>query len=311
MKGAAEVLFRAHIEDLRVRGLAEASMGAARYVVPRLLSHLREQGVHDLRTVKEEHVIAFARELATQPTKRGGAIALSTQRTYLGAVRRFFCFLVREEVLLEEPSRGLVLPRTERLPRIIPSEAQVARLMAAPPADTALGLRDRAILELLYGTGLRLSECSRLDLMDVDLAVMTLLVRNGKGKKDRLLPIPARAGEALDAYLRRARSPLSRDPSERALFLSRDATRLTRTAIQLAVKWHGIGAGLPQLSPHALRHACGTHLVRGGADLRHVQELLGHERIQTTAIYTSLDLSDLRTALEKCHPRERGLRKPA
>jgi integrase/recombinase XerD len=311
MKGAAEVLFRAHIEDLRVRGLAEASMGAARYVVPRLLSHLMEQGVHDLRTVKEEHVIAFARELATRPTKRGGAIALSTQRTYLGAVRRFFCFLVREEVLLEEPSRGLVLPRTERLPRLIPSESQVARLMAAPPADTALGLRDRAILELLYGTGLRLSECSRLDLMDVDLAAMTLLVRNGKGKKDRLLPIPARAGEALDAYLRRARSLLSRDPRERALFLSRDATRLTRTAIQLAVKWHGIGAGLPALSPHALRHACGTHLVRGGADLRHVQELLGHERIQTTAIYTSLDLSDLRTALEKCHPRERGLRKPA
>ena len=310
MKPTPETLFRAHIEDLRVRGLAQASTSAALSAVPRLLGHLREQGV-DLHAVKEEHVIAFARELATRPAKRGGTLALSSQQTYLGAVRRFFCFLVREEVLLEEPSRGLVLPRTERLPRIIPSEAQAARLMAEPDAGTALGMRDRAILELLYGTGIRLAECSRLDLADVDLAAMTLLVRNGKGKKDRLLPIPARAGEALVAYLQRGRSLLARDPCEPALFLSRDATRLTRTSIQLAVKWHGIGSGLPHVSPHALRHACGTHLIRGGADLRHVQELLGHERIQTTAVYTSLDLSDLRTALEKCHPRERGLRKPA
>ncbi len=311
MKRTSDALLRAHVEALRVRGLAEASTKAALAVVPWLLSHLREQGVHDLQAVKEEHVIAFARELATRPAKRGGTLALGSQRTYLGAVRRFFVFLVRQDVILEDPTRGLVLPRTERLPRRILTETQAARLMEAPRVDTALGLRDRAILELLYGTGIRLSECSRLDLADADLGAMTLLVRNGKGKKDRLLPIPARAGETLDTYIRRGRGLLARDPRERALFLSRDATRLKPTSIQLAVKWHGVAAGLPNASPHALRHACATHLLRGGADLRHVQQLLGHKRIETTTVYTALDLSDLRKALQKCHPRERRLRKPA
>lgn len=310
MKRTAEALLRAHVEDLRVRGCSESLVRAALAVVPRLLSRLREQGIEDPHAVKEEHLIGFARELATRPAKRGGALALASQRSYLNAVRGFFGFLVRKGVLLSDPSRSLVLPRTERLPRTILNEDQAGRLMSTPPPDSALGVRDRAILETLYGTGIRLSECTRLDLADLDLAARTLLVRNGKGSKDRLLPIPARAGAALDAYVRGGRGAFLHDPRETALFLSRDGARLTRTSIQLAVKWHAVVAGIAfRVSPHALRHACATHLLRNGADLRHVQEMLGHKRIETTALYTAVALADLRRAIEKAHPRERDFRK--
>ena len=173
--------------------------------------------------------------------------------------------------------------------------------MAAPFPGSSIGKRDRAILELLYGAGIRLGEAVRADVSDLDLRQGLLLVRNGKGKKDRVVPVGGRAALALGTYLADVRPELVKR-LESALFLSRDGARLSKIGLQAMVKRHGQAIGL-HVSPHTLRHTCATHLLRGGADIRHVQELLGHRSLQTTALYTRVAIEDLRQVLARAHPR--------
>jgi site-specific recombinase XerD len=201
----------------------------------------------------------------------------------------------------QNPARALSLPKSTSLPRGILSIPQARRLMAAPFPGSVIGQRDRAILELLYGTGLRLGEVARTDVTDLDLPSGLLLVRNGKGRKDRLVPICGAAAAALDSYLRNSRPELvARIDS--ALFLSRDGARLGAAVLRARIQYYGRRLGV-RLTPHALRHSCATHLLRGGADLRHVQALLGHRRLTTTALYTRVAISDLRAVVARCHPR--------
>jgi site-specific recombinase XerD len=184
------------------------------------------------------------------------------------------------------------------------SAAQVRRVLEAPSEASALGLRDRALLELLYGTGLRLMECVRIDLADLDLAQGTLLVRSGKGRKDRYVPVPARAREALARYLREARLALTERCDDGALFVARFGRRLGAMSVRALVRRYGRKVGV-KVSTHVLRHSCATHLVAGGADVRHVQKLLGHKRLATTALYTKVDTSALLDMLRRRHPREK------
>jgi site-specific recombinase XerD len=296
-----------YLDELRARHASPASLRQARTVLPRLFSHLSENGVREPRAVSEGDLVSFGRRLQRSPGRRGTALALWSQRAYLGVVRGFFATLHARGLLLINPAAALSLPTPRTLPRLILTEAQAERLMATPPATDAYGQRDRAILETLYGAGLRQAECLRLDVGDVDLFEATLLVRDGKGRKDRRVPLPCRAAEALDVYLRVSRFALIDEARESALFLSKYGRRLSSTQLRNLVKRHGRAAGIPQpLSPHVLRHTCATHLLRGGADIRHVQTLLGHERIETTALYTRVLTDDLRQVLLRCHPRERA-----
>jgi integrase/recombinase XerD len=276
-------------------------------VLSLLASYLEALGVRTVRGVRETHLVSFARALTRHESPRSRApFSVSTQRHYLSTVRAFFSFLEERGVLLHSPAAELALPNVERLPRGVLSEAQARRLMAAPSPWTALGLRDRAMLEVFYGAGLRLSECLNLTLSDVDLAQRLLLVRSGKGRKDRVVPIPGRAALALDRYLREARSLLVRDPRVDVLFLSSRGRRLAQSTVSTAIHGYGREAGIPwKVSPHLLRHTCATHLIQGGADVRHVQQLLGHADIETTAIYTRVAVKDLKEAVAKAHPRER------
>jgi integrase/recombinase XerD len=181
--------------------------------------------------------------------------------------------------------------------------------MAHPDPHTSRGKRSRAILELLYGTGIRVGECERLDLSDVNLGQGVLFIRDGKGKRDRVVPLLGRAADALDTYLRDARPALMKDPRERALFLTRHGTRLRKKVIQYLVRMNARKAEIPKpLSPHQLRHACATHLLKGGADVRHVQKLLGHASLDSTAIYTHVAPVELAKAIEAAHPREKNWR---
>jgi len=209
-------------------------------------------------------------------------------------------------VILRDPTLDVALPSWKRLPRAVLNEAQARRLVAAPSSWTPLGKRDRAILETLYGCALRVSESERPDLTDLDLTKGEILVRDGKGRKDRLLPVVGRAVVPLEVYLAEARPELVRDPRERALFLSWPGRRLGVQVIQNLVRSHARAAGLEvRVSPHTLRHGCATHLLQGGADICHVQKLLGHASVETTAIYTKVTPTDLARVVEKTHPRER------
>jgi integrase/recombinase XerD len=224
-------------------------------------------------------------------------------------VKSFFASLARRGLLLRSPAADLVIPSASPLPRVALSEAQATRLMEAPPQETSTGKRDHAILETLYGMGLRRGECARLDVADVDLAAGTLLVRDGKGRKDRFLPVPGRAAAALGVYLKDVRPRLVRNPHEPALFLTAWwGKRLSDVSLSFLLRRHAAAAGIVRVHPHALRHACTTHLLKGGADVRHVQVILGHKKLETTALYTRVVVEDLREVLEHAHPRERGKR---
>jgi integrase/recombinase XerD len=297
---------RAYLKALGARRASSSTLYQARFVLPRFLAHLKRQGVRDLRSINEDHLLAYARSLREVPGRRGSLIAPASVRCFLSVVRRFFAWLAEDGRILTNPARELPLPKVRRLPRAIPNEAEACRLIETLPT-TRTGARDRTILELLYGTGIRVGDCARLDVMDLQLSERSLLVRDGKGGKDRLVPVPARAAVALGAYLREVRPALA-SPGESALFVSAvTPRRLSREAVETLVRRRGQAIGL-RVSPHLLRHACATHLLRGGADIRHIQELLGHRRLDTTALYTRIEIRDLRQALLRAHPRERAWR---
>jgi integrase/recombinase XerD len=284
-----------------------SSLRLAAYALPRLLEHLGSLGLDDLRAVGEAHLVAYAHRLQTHPGRRGTPMTPAARRSFLSCIRGFFAFLEARRLILMNPARDLPLPKVDKLPGAVPSEAQVNRLIDAAAERTSLGARDSAIVEVLYGTGLRLSECCRLDLSDVDFSDSVVLVRDGKGKKDRIVPLPGRAAAALSAYLREVHPWLAKDPKETALFLSlRQGRRLGIYGIEaILVRCRRLSKIPVRVSPHILRHACATHLIKHGADVRHVQALLGHKRLDTTALYTRVAIKDLHDVIARAHPRER------
>jgi integrase/recombinase XerD len=221
-------------------------------------------------------------------------------------LRTFFLYLAERGLVILDPTRLLRTPRrARRLPRHVLTPAEMDRLLALPDVRTALGLRDRALLEVLYGTGLRFSELADLAVGDVDLDERTLWVRHGKGKKDRVLPLGRWAAHWLSRHLERSAKDRGRSAGDRVFFTWRgnrlDNTELNR---QLREDAHRAGIDKP-LTLHLMRHTFATVLIKGGADVRYVQRLLGHADLSTTAVYTHLDLGDLRRVQERCHPRER------
>lgn len=291
-----------YVDHLRSHRYSSSAIEKAQLELGRLCHHLRAERITDARAVIEAHLAAYARTLAEHTTRAGQPLAPASRAAALSVVRRFFAWLEARAIVLQNPARILRLPRSTSLPRGILTKAQAGRLMTAPFPGSAIGLRDRAILELLYGTGLRLGEAVRTDVTDLDLRAGLLLVRNGKGRKDRIVPIGGAAATALDVYLTDGRPALVA-PISAALFLSRHRRRLAAVSLRVRLQHYGRRLGL-RLTPHALRHTCATHLLRGGADLRHVQALLGHRRLTTTALYTRVAITDLRLVIQHCHPRE-------
>lgn len=220
----------------------------------------------------------------------------------LSAVRAFCRFLRRERVLDENVALLIKAPKAKKtLPSFLTPEQATALVEAPARGDaSALKLRDAAILEVLYGCGLRVSECVGLDLGDVEAG--ELRVRRGKGGKDRVVPLGDKARQAIDAWLP-ARAALR--PVGTALFVNARGGRVTDRSVRRFVDRHAIGGGVPDTHPHALRHSYATHLLGSGADLRSIQELLGHASIQTTARYAHVDLQYLMREYEK-HPRHKG-----
>jgi site-specific recombinase XerD len=206
-----------------------------------------------------------------------------TRRT--STIHAFYRYLVRQEALDNDPLYGVALPkRPKRLPKVL-APPTISALLDAPDAATPQGLRDRAILELLYGGGLRISELVGLNMGEVDLDEGVAIV-HGKGSKERLAVFGIPAIDALELYLDRGR-PLLQESGERALFLNRSGGRLTARSVQMLIKRYALKAGLAEdVWPHLLRHSFATHLLDGGADLRIVQDLLGHSSANTTQIYT-------------------------
>jgi integrase/recombinase XerC len=228
----------------------------------------------------------------------------------VAALRTFFRYLCREGILEANPARMVASPRVERkLPNHLTIQDMI-RFIETPELDTVLGKRDRAILEILYASGLRVSELAGLNLSDIDFENQTLRVK-GKGRKERIVPFGDHARAAIETYLN-VRGELLIDASRErpdkfdplALFINYQGTRITtRSVARMIDKYVKICAGIHRLSPHALRHSFATHLLDAGADLRTIQELLGHARLSSTQVYTQVSMEKLIEVYDKAHPK--------
>ena len=219
------------------------------------------------------------------------------------AVRGLYRFAIREGRLEVDPMENLKAPRAfKALPRFL-SPAQVEALLAAPDVNTPLGIRDRAILEVFYATGLRVSELTALRATDVDMR-MGLVTAFGKGRKERLVPLGEEAQRWVRRYLEEVRTRLARRREDPVLFLSNRGRKISRMGLWGLVRRHAVAAGVQSiLTPHVLRHSFATHLLERGADLRALQAMLGHADISTTQIYTHVTRERLRKVYDQFHPR--------
>ncbi len=302
-RGALAEAVDEYLDYLAVERNASANTVAAyRRDLAAYLAFLADEGVDAPDAVERRHVEAFVADRWA----RGFADA-SVARA-LSAVKGFHAFMAREGISRAHPTAAVRLPRTsEHLPDYLTVD-QARRLLEQPFPDTPAGARDRAMLEMLYGCGLRVSELTGLDVGSLHLDDEFLRVV-GKGSKERLVPIMGTSLEALRAYLDGPRAALaaharSLDPSP-AVFLNKNGRRISRQAVHAVCERCGRAAGIEGLHPHTLRHSFATHLLAGGADLRVLQELLGHADIATTQIYTHIDRSRLREVYLSAHPRAR------
>lgn len=300
---------RGWVDHLRVeRGVARNTLLSYGRDLRRYGKFLAARGVEDLTSVTEVDVRAFLAHLRDGSADQQPLSAASAARA-LVAVRGLHKFLYAEGDLPSDPAADVTPPRpAQRLPKAI-SVSEAERLLAAAAiGDGHVALRDRALLEVLYGTGARISEAVGLDIDDVDLRAGTVRLR-GKGNKQRFIPLGSYARGALSAYLVRGRPALANkglQAGATAVFLNQRGGRLSRqsawTLIQTAAERAGLGQSV---SPHTLRHSFATHLLEGGADVRVVQELLGHASVSTTQIYTLVTVQRLREVYAQAHPRAR------
>jgi integrase/recombinase XerD len=278
-------------------GLAKTTLDSYRSDLARFAAWLAEQRRGSLLGAEEATLTGFIARLAAE--KRA-----TSQSRYLSSLRRFYRWQLARGRILADPTLNLANPvRPSRLPKVM-SEAQVEALLAAPDVDTALGLRDRAMLETLYATGLRVSELVNLKLHEVGFNEGVVRVL-GKGSKERLVPLGELAIDWIQRYLGDARPDLLKGRQSDALFVTARAEAMTRQMFWTLVKRHALTAGIApvKLSPHVLRHAFATHLLNHGADLRVVQLLLGHADISTTQIYTHVARERLKALHASHHPR--------
>jgi integrase/recombinase XerD len=292
------------------RGLALNSLAAYRRDLRRYAGFLRERGETDPAQIREDVVHAYVRHLESLTDDDGHrTLAASSVARAVVSVRSFHRFCAREGFVEHDPSQEVGAPPVPAgIPKAL-DEEEVGRLLGAITGDEPLAQRDRALLELLYGTGIRISEAVGLDLVDLDLEDGTLRVL-GKGQKERVVPVGRGARVAVEAYLRDGRLALRSARARRtvrdgdAVVLNSRGGRLSRQSCWAIVRRAGARVGLDaHLSPHVLRHSCATHMLDHGADLRVVQELLGHASISTTQVYTKVSPERLRAAYDSAHPR--------
>jgi integrase/recombinase XerC len=291
------------------------------------LAHERRSSAHTLRAYRHdlEAFAAFVEERMGRaprpadldiPMVRGYLASLfgrneaSSISRRLSSVRSFGAFLVHRGVRKDNPAELVAMPkRAKTLPRFLAVD-DAFNLMQAPDGKTPAGARDRAMLEILYGGGLRVSELCHLDLQDLEPGESTVRVRRGKGDKDRIVPLGGPAMKAVETYLMdrpRLRHPRTGLQDGHALFLNRRGGRITARSVARTVDQSCLKAGTrARVSPHALRHSCATHMLDGGADLRTIQEILGHASLQTTQRYTHVSIDHLMKVYDASHPRARG-----
>lgn len=295
-----EVFITAFLEYLKLeKGLADNTQAAYQRDLEKFLAYMKKQRPDLLhwKDVNKRDIIGF---LAWQ---MDAGAAYSTVARSLSCIKSFYKFMIMEDHIAVNPTSDLETPKINRkLPKVLSIE-EVDKLIEQCNVMTLLGLRDRAMLELMYGTGLRVSELLALQIDDMNFTAGFLRCL-GKGRKERIVPVNRSSIEWVQRYMIRSRRELVRDQRERTLFLNAHGRPLTRQGFFKILAGYAEKSGIEkEITPHTLRHSFATHLLENGADLRAVQELLGHADISTTQIYTHITRSHLREVYQQCHPR--------
>jgi integrase/recombinase XerD len=293
-----EQLIDAFLDHLTVeRGLAANTRLAYRTDLAQFTSFLQQRGVRHLNTAERHHITDYLLH------RRKTGLSPRSLARHLAAIRMFCRFLSREKLLATDVTQTIDSPKLWRtLPHLLDYE-EVGRLLAAPNTRTKLGLRDKALLEFMYATGLRVSEAANIKLSDINFEA-GFLRSVGKGQKERIVPVGKPAIECVQRYLREARSSFAKAASLGEVFLSTRGQALSRKTIWVLIKKYSRIAGITKtITPHTLRHSFATHLLDNGADLRVIQEMLGHADISTTQIYTHVDQRRVKETHYRFHPR--------
>lgn len=290
-------------EWAEARAYSAATVETRDRSIARFIVWADERGITRPADITRAVLERYQRHLFIARKADGAPLSLKTQESLLNPLRAWFKWLARENHILYNPASELILPRTPRqLPKVLLSVQDVETVLNQPDIGTAWGLRDRTILETLYSTGIRRMELTRLTLYDVDLAAGTVMVRQGKGAKDRLIPVGARACAWIARYVEEVRPQLATRSDELALFLTDYGEPFEKNRLGDLVKRYMRHAGIPQGSCHAFRHACATHMLENGADIRFIQAMLGHSELSTTQIYTQVSIGKLKEIHAATHP---------
>lgn len=271
-----------------------------------------ERSVTDIGAVTKSMLDRYQRHLFYRKkadNKKVGddkPLSFKTQRAHMVSLQVFFKWLCKKGLLTSDPCSGIDLPQIgNTLPRAILSQSELAAIFSQPDVGKVFGKRDRAILETLYSTGLRRAELINLAVYDIDKTNGTVFVRQGKGKKDRVVPIGNTAQRWVEKYQREARSLLETSSTERALFLGHRGEPLTKGALGNLVKKHMVTAGIDKVGAcHLFRHTMASDMLRNGADIRYIQVILGHSKLETTQVYTHVTIEKLKEIHSATHPAE-------
>ena len=307
MSAFDDLLF-AFREHLRVKSYSPASIATYTDYLRGFFAYLAEIAVGDIKRVTRDHLQAYRLQLAAHRVRGDRGYSVSTLCLKVRAVRRLFEYLEATNQILVNPAETFKEPKKETpLPRAVLTTAEVRRILDAPNLSLVIGVRDRAMLEVFYSSGVRLEELLRLTIFDCDLQGGLLRVNKGKGAKDRVIPLGRHAVKFLKKYLAKVRPRYTRgNRTERCLFVGRLGAPLSQQAVQKTVRSYARAAGIrKKVTPHTFRHTFATELVRNGADITAVQRMLGHSDLSMTQLYTRVAGVEVKKTHRLSHPRER------
>lgn len=304
-----EILIERYRQQLEILNFSPRTVTGRLVHLRRFAAFLGQQNITEITTITSGTVADHQRDLFYLPTSRGTARSVSYQNQSMHALRSFFRFLKTEGYVAQDVAESLPLARTPHtLPRTILTPEEARKVIETPDTGCLLGYRDRTILETFYATGIRKSELMNLTANDVNLEEGVLRINGGKFNKDRVVPLTRLASSFLETYLKAIRPALLQGRVSDRVFISQRAGPLSKNALGELVEKYARMAGLSKhVTCHIWRHSCATHLVQNKANLRHVQELLGHRDLSTTERYLHLTIADLKEAHRQFHPREKGV----
>ena len=292
-----------YLEWLKIQNYSDVTINTERRCLVRFAVWCEERGVANPRDVTTPILNRYKRHLFHYRMHNGRPLKFRTQQGYLVYIRTFFRWLAKNNYILFDPGAALELPRTEKsLPKVM-TELEMEKVLAQVDAGDVSGIRDRAILEAFYSTGMRRSELINLGLSDLDVGGGTMFIRKGKGAKDRMVPIGERAVTWVVKYLDESRPKLVMEPDDGFLFLNGEGRRFSDTGMSVLVRGYIKSANLGKMgSCHLIRHTMATVMLEHGADIRYIQHMLGHEHLTSTQIYTHVSIRKLKEVHAKAHP---------